>query len=139
MRKDQNFRKHVEKHFKLDLPQGIEIFFFNGIRVGNSRIRSSKIAGDRGYAASDMGFNPTNSFIQNFGHLAKKNIVRLKNAEAVKFAAGSDLGMDLGVKPKNVIVTYRGYVLGLGYYENGTIRNRIPEKRRRIIENSDGL
>ena len=139
MRKEENFRKYVEKHFRIELPEGIAIFYTKGIRVGNNVIKKSGINGELGYAAADFGFNPTNSFIQNFGHLAKKNIVRLKKEEAVAFAAGKDIPMDLGIRAKHVIVTYRGHVLGLGHYDKKRIINRIPEKRRRIIVNPDGL
>ncbi|MBN1170288.1 hypothetical protein JXA56_04640 [Candidatus Micrarchaeota archaeon] len=139
MRKEQNFRKYIEKHFKIELPEGVDIFYTKGIRVGNNVLKKSRINGELGYAAADFGFNPTNSFIQNFGHLAKKNIVRLKKEEAVEFAAGKDIKMDLGIRAKHVIVTYKGHVLGLGRYDKTKIANKIPEKRRRIIENPDGL
>lgn len=139
MKKDQNFQRYLEKHFGLILPNNTIIFFADGVRIGNQEILKSGIIGEFGYAASDSGFNPTNSIIQNFGHLAKKNIVRLNNSESLKFAAGKDIPIDLGVKSKYVIVTYKGHTLGLGYYSEKSIKNKIPEKRRREIMNLDGL
>jgi len=131
--REQKFRRYLEKHFQLQLPEDVEMFYAKGVRVGNRDLRKSRINGELGYAACDFGFNPTNSFIQNFGHLAKKNIVRLKEEEARAFAAGKSLEMDLGAKGKYVIVAYKKHIVGLGYYDKGTIINKIPEKRRRVI------
>ncbi len=136
--REKNFMRYLSKHFGLEMPEEASIFYAKGVRVGNKDIIKSRIDGELGYAACDFGFNPTNSFIQNFGHLAKRNIVRLKEGEAGLFAAGKDLEMDLGKKSKHVIVTYKGYVLGLGHYEKEKqkILNRIPKKRTREIVNS---
>jgi NOL1/NOP2/fmu family ribosome biogenesis protein len=134
--RERNFEKHIAKHFGIELPEGIELFYTRGVRVGNSKLRKSGLNGELGYAACDFGFNPTNSFIQNFGHLAKKNIVRLNEDEGKRFAAGENLRMDLGKKSKNVIVSCKGHVLGLGHYEKERVVNKIPEKRRRKIVNS---
>lgn len=134
--RERNFLRYISRHFALAIPEGIEIFYTKGVRIGNSNLRPSGINGELGYAACDFGFNPTNSFIQNFGHLAKRNIVRLNEEEGKRFAAGENISMDLGRKSKNVIVTCKGHCLGLGYYEPGKIINRIPEKRRRRIINS---
>jgi NOL1/NOP2/fmu family ribosome biogenesis protein len=136
--KEENFRRYIEKHFKIILPMGVEMFYAKGVRVGNDEIKKSQINGELGYAACDFGFNPTNSFIQNFGYLAKKNIVRLKEDEAKKFASGSNISMDLGTKSKYVVISFKGYVLGLGYYEKykKKIINKIPKKRTREIINT---
>ena len=136
--KEKNFKKYLEKHFGLFLPSDTELFYAKGVRVGNRDIRKSNITGELGYAACDFGFNPTNSFIQNFGHLAKKNIIRLKEKEATDFASGKDLKIDLGKKSKHVIVNYKEYVVGLGYYEANKTRilNKIPRKRTRNIVNN---
>jgi len=135
--REKNFRKYLEKHFSLTLPEDVDIFYAKGVRVGNKDIRKSRITGELGYAACDFGFNPTNSFIQNFGHLAGKNAVKLKEDEARQFAAGRDLPLDLGRKSKHVIMRYGEYTVGLGYYDKDKkkVLNRIPEKRRRAIVN----
>jgi len=137
--REKNFKKYLENHFGIILPGGIEIFYAKGIRVGNSELRKSNIHGELGYAACDEGFHPINSMVQNFGHLATKNVVELEEPQAKEFAVGRGLGkMDLGQKNKFVIVSYKGLPVGLGYYEadKKKIRNDIPEKRRRKIINS---
>jgi NOL1/NOP2/fmu family ribosome biogenesis protein len=99
----------------------------------------SPIRGEKGYAACDAGFNPTNAFAQNFGHLATKNAIEVDEAKAKEFAVGRGLGgMDLGKKSGFVIVRFRGFAVGLGQYDAAQkkIRNLIPEKRRRKIVNS---
>ncbi len=136
--KEKNFRKYLENHFGMVLHQSVAIFYADGVRIGNRAIVRSQIEGELGYAACDAGFNPTNSLIQNFGHLAKKNFIQINEEEAKKFAQGQSLNVDLGVKNKYIIVKYQMHIIGLGYYEadKKKIMNKIPEKRRRIIINS---
>lgn len=137
--RERNFRKYIESRFGIVLPDGVSLFYAQGVRVGNAELMKSDLHGDLGYAACDAGFNPTNSFIQNFGHLATKNIVELDENRAREFAVGRGIGkMDLGPKDGYVIVRHAGFVVGLGFYEAGKkkIRNEIPEKRRRKIINS---
>jgi NOL1/NOP2/fmu family ribosome biogenesis protein len=117
----------------------VGIFYAKGTRVGNREILKSDINGELGYAACDFGFNPTNAFVQNFGHLAKKNVMNVEAQEAKAFAAGKNLKFSLGqAKSKYLVVKYKGHVVGLGYYDKnkGKIINRIPEKRRRAIINN---
>jgi NOL1/NOP2/fmu family ribosome biogenesis protein len=63
----------------------------------------------------------------------------VEESKAREFAVGRGLGKtDLGEKSKFVIVRYRGFSVGLGYYNHveKKIKNLIPEKRRRKIINS---
>ncbi|MFN7990758.1 MAG: hypothetical protein U0R44_01230 [Candidatus Micrarchaeia archaeon] len=138
-KREKNFSKYLDNHFGITLPDDLEIFYADGVRIGNKSLMKSVIHGDLGYAACDAGFNPTNSFVQNFGHLATKNVINLDEPRAKEFAVGRGIGkMDLGQKSRFVIVRYKDYVVGLGYYEadKKKIRNDIPEKRRRKIINS---
>lgn len=137
--KDKNFKKYLEKNFGILLPDGIDIFYADGVRIGNREVQKSHIYGDRGYAACDSGFNPTNAVIQNFGHLATKNVVEIKDERTAKgFAFGKGMRIDLGDKSRYVLIKYNGYILGLGHYDEKErkIKNKIPEKRRRNIINS---
>ncbi|MDD5340637.1 MAG: hypothetical protein PHV13_05335 [Candidatus ainarchaeum sp.] len=136
--KEKNFKKFIERHFGITLPEGVQIFYAKGVRVGNTDITRSQITGELGYAACDFGFNPTNPFIQNFGHLATRNVVKLKEeSEARAFAAGKDLAMNLGAKSKQLIMRYKEYTVGLGYYDaqQKKVKNQIPKKRTREIIN----
>jgi NOL1/NOP2/fmu family ribosome biogenesis protein len=138
-KREKNFEKYLENHFGIVLPDRIEMFYAKGIRIGNKEIMKSDIHGELGYAACDEGFHPTNAMVQNFGHLATKNIVDVDEPKAKEFAVGRGLGgIDLGQKSKFVIVRYKGLTVGLGYYEaeKRKIRNDVPEKRRRKIINS---
>ncbi len=138
-KREGNFRKYLENRFGIVLPEGVEIFYAKGVRAGSPELMRCGIHGELGYAACDAGFNPTNSFIQNFGHLAKKNVVELDEARAKEFAVGRGIGkMELGGKSGFVIIRHGGFTVGLGYYEaeKKKIRNEIPEKRRRKIINS---
>ncbi len=137
--KEGNFRRFAERHFGIVLPGGAEMFYREGVRIGSPEVARSDIRGEKGYAACDAGFKPTNSFAQNFGHLATKNAVDVDEPKAKEFALGRGLGsMDLGGGARFVIVRYSGFVVGLGHYDPATrkIRNLVPEKRRRKIVNS---
>lgn len=135
--REKNFRKYLERHFQLFLPDDVALFYAKGVRIGNRELMKSRIHGELGYAACDFGFNPTNAFMQNFGHLAKRNVVRLKSDEAKQFAAGQNIVMDLGRKTKNIVVSYKGCSIGLGSYNAGKklIENKLPKKRTRKIVN----
>ncbi len=137
--KERNFSGYLENHFGIRLPEGIGIFYAKGVRVGGRDMMKSDIRGEKGYAACDAGFNPTNALIQNFGHLATKNFVDVSESQAREFALGRGLGnIDLGKKSGFVAVRWGRFTVGLGYYESAEkkIRNRIPEKRQRKIMNS---
>jgi hypothetical protein len=137
--KEKNFAKYIENHFGMALPQEVALFYLGGVRAGSRDIEKSDIRGEKGYAACDAGFIPTNSFIQNFGHLATKNVVEVDERKAKEFAVGRGLGgISVAGKGGPVIVRYAGQTIGLGEYVPGEkkVRNLIPEKRRRKIINS---
>jgi NOL1/NOP2/fmu family ribosome biogenesis protein len=137
--KEINFLKYLENHFGIVLPAAVAVFYSEGVRAGNRDIAKSGIRGERGYAACDAGFTPTNSFIQNFGHLASKNVVEVDEKKAKEFAVGRGLGgISHPGKGGPVIVRYSGYSIGLGEYDpkEKKVKNLVPEKRRRKIINS---
>ncbi|MFH0885040.1 MAG: hypothetical protein V1861_04995 [Candidatus Micrarchaeota archaeon] len=137
--KERNFQKYLENHFGIRLPQDVSIFYSEGVRAGNTEIWKCDIKGEKGYAACDAGFKPTNSFIQNFGHLATKNFIEVDEKKAKEFAVGRGLGnIALEGKGGPVVVRCSGFTIGLGEYDakERKIRNLIPEKRQRKIINS---
>ena len=136
MRKEQNFERYLSNHFGITLPPNLAIFFDKGIRIGSKSLRKVKSFGVKGYAASDGGFNPTNALAQNFGYLAKKNVIKIDELEAKDFASGKNLAMKVGGKAKFVILKYGEHFIGLGYSNGTHIINNIPEKRGRNIINS---
>ena len=134
----ESFKKQLEKRFNLTLPEGVSLFYAEGIHVGRNALERSDIHGERGYGACDNSFVPTNAFVQNFGHLAKRNVIEVSEDEAKAFAAGKDIPKDAGDKKRHVVVRYKSHTVGLGFYdgEKKTLINRIPEKRTREIINS---
>lgn len=139
--KEKNFQKYLENHFGIVLPEGASIFYSDGVRAGNKDIQKSDIRGEKGYAACDAGFKPTNSFIQNFGHLATKNFIEIDEKKAKEFAVGRGLGgIRMEGKGGPVIVRCMGFSIGLGEYDakEKKIRNLVPEKRQRKITDSFG-
>ena len=73
--RERNFQRYLEKHFGILVPEEVKLFYTRGVRIGCTNLLKSPINGELGYAACDFGFNPTNALIQNFGYLAKKNVV----------------------------------------------------------------
>jgi NOL1/NOP2/fmu family ribosome biogenesis protein len=137
--KERNFQKYLENHFGMVLPTEVSIFYLEGVRAGNREIWKNDIKGEKGYAACDAGFKPTNSFIQNFGHLATKNFIEVDEKKAKEFAVGRGLGsIKIDGKGGPVIIRFSGFTIGLGEFDakERKIRNLIPEKRRRKIINS---
>lgn len=134
----KSFSTYLERRFGIRLPAGVGIFFAKGVRVGNKSLMKSHIHGELGYGACDFGFTPTNAILQNFGHLATRNVVDAEEREARAFAAGHDLECEMGQGSRYVIIRYGGHTVGMGYYDRDKkkILNRIPEKRRREIINS---
>lgn len=136
--REKNFKRYLEKNFEMTIPSEIHIFYAKGVRIGNRRLMKSDIHGELGYAACDFGFNPTNAIIQNFGHLAKKNVIDFNESNSKRFAEGRDIPIRLEGKTRHVIIKYDGHIVGLGQYDSKKqqIINRIPEKRRRRIINT---
>ncbi len=129
----EKFKKFIKRQFKIELD--FPLINQKGVRICNREVFNSKIRGWKGYSISDRGFNVTTAFVQNFGHLAKRNKIELNPEEARRFVAGEDLEINLGKKPKHIIVIYKGYGLGAAYYDGNKIVNKLPKKRRRNILN----
>ncbi len=132
MEKEERFLRFLKKHFGFEVSG---LFYQKGVRIANQEVISSPIRGWKGYAACDGGFNPTNAFIFNFGHLAKRNVLALNEEEAKRFVAGEDLFINLGNKPKHIIPTFNGFPLGAAFYDGEKIVNKLPKKRTRHIIN----
>ncbi len=136
MRKEQNFERFLANHFGIELPPEVAIFFDKGIRIGSRSLLKMKSIGVKGYAASDGGFNPTTAMIQNFGHLATKNVLKVDEETGKKFAEGKNLEIPIKGKAKFLIIKYGEHILGLGFSNGTHILNQTPDKRTRIIVNS---
>ena len=136
--KEKKFQSFIERHFDIQLPKEIQIFYSEGIRVGSKSLLREDVKGEKGYAAADGGFNPTLAFITNFGHLAKRNVVVVDEEAAKKFANGESLDRDLGNATKYVIIRLNIHTIGLGHYDHKKkkIINKIPQKTARKIVNS---
>ncbi len=136
--REKNFEKYLKNHFEIELPNDVAMFYAKGIRIGNCELMRSHIHGELGYAACDFGFNPTNAVMQNFGHLAQKNVLNVPEDVAKLFASGKGIQRDLGAKSKYVLIKYGEHTIGLGYYDKNQkkVLNKIPDKRRREIVNT---
>jgi len=134
----KSFTTYLQRRFGITLPKNVGVYFAKGLRIGNKGLMKSHIHGELGYGACDLGFNPTNALIQNFGHLATRNVLDVEEDAARAFAAGKDFECDMGRSSRYIIVRYKIHTVGMGYYDRDKkkVLNRIAEKRRREIINS---
>ena len=137
MKKEQAFREKIKKDFGFDVPA--VLFYFNGVRVASKdayeQAQKNNIRESTGFLACDNYLVPSHSFIQTFGHLAKKNVKKLNEQEARDFAAGKRIRAFLGAHKKYIIVSYKDFPLGLAYYDGKYLKSRVPPKKQREIIN----
>lgn len=76
---------------------------------------------------------PTSNFIQLFGRLASRNVVRLNREQARNFAMGSDLDVPPG-SDGYVIVSYGKEPLGCGLLKGREIKNLLPKAKRQELK-----
>lgn len=131
-------KRFLLERFGIVLPPAMELTKTkaHGIRVHAKNLKRKTVFGLKGFMAYSKkgGINPY--FIQLVGHLAKKNIIAVNFEDAKKYAAAKKLKKNIRSERGEVIIVYRGHVLGLGIHEgNGNIACPLKEKRRREIIN----
>lgn len=78
------------------------------------------------------GYKLTTAGAQIIGHLAKKNVVNLKDENlAMLFISGSDIiYKDENLEKGQVIVKYNKDILGVAIYIGEKLKNQIPRSKR---------
>ncbi|MCS7245245.1 MAG: hypothetical protein N2504_03750 [candidate division WOR-3 bacterium] len=78
------------------------------------------------------GYKLTTAGAQIIGHLAKKNVVNLKDENlAMQFISGSDINyMDENLEKGQVIVKCNKDILGVAIYDGEKLKNQIPRSKR---------
>ncbi|MEM5831488.1 MAG: hypothetical protein QXO40_04770 [Candidatus Aenigmatarchaeota archaeon] len=64
-----------------------------------------------------------------FGKNIKKNVVELNEEDIKKWLSGNEIEKNLNMNENFVVVKFKEYYLGSGYYKNGKILNFFPTKR----------
>jgi NOL1/NOP2/fmu family ribosome biogenesis protein len=74
----------------------------------------------------------TNAVLQIFGKFATKNIIYIDEEQLKDYIMGKDVevGEIEGVERGQVIVKFKGDVIGSGLYDGRVIKNQIPKARR---------
>jgi 16S rRNA (cytosine1407-C5)-methyltransferase len=76
------------------------------------------------------GYKLTTNFVQIFGHLFKNRILKIEEFEdAKKFCEGKDVKISSPFKGQ-VIVFYKDYPIGTGFFEGDILKSQIPRSRR---------
>ena len=136
--KPGEFREYLKERFGLELPKEVQLSRDKGsaIRIYSTSLNSADIRGSRGFVAYSKKTGVSNDFIQLFGSIAKKNIVKVNEDEAWSFANGEGFKKKIFIKKGPVIISYKNFVLGVAMFEGGFFYSKIKGKRRRGMENS---
>lgn len=129
-------RSYLMERFGLTLPQNVQLTKTkgHGIRVHAKGIRTDRVFGLEGFMAHSNKTGLNVYFLQLFGHLAKKNVIALNSEDAMKYAAGEPLRKKIKATTGDVILIFKGHVLGYGIHDgNGSITCPLREKRRRKL------
>lgn len=73
---------------------------------------------------------PTTNGMQLFGRYATRNRVELDWDGAQRFIRGEEVLLDADLPPGFVIVFFRGFPLGVGFYKAGRLKSQVPRSRR---------
>jgi len=129
-------RQFLLERFGLELPSHMHIMKtkMQGIRVYSEDIDKHEISGLRGFACYSARKGLNNFLIQQIGHLAKKNVIALNHADAVKYLIGEEIvKKNISITPGYIILAYKGHVLGSGRFDKGVIFSRFRSLRRREL------
>ncbi|MBI2079163.1 hypothetical protein HYT84_00230 [Candidatus Micrarchaeota archaeon] len=115
MKKASDFVRYLKDKFSIELPEEIEITHDPkyGIRAHNKAVHGSRAWGVRGFNVFADG-KTKNYFIQLVGHLARKNTAALNLEDAKKFVSGREIIKKIKMEKGEVILVYKGHVLGVG-------------------------
>ncbi len=84
-------------------------------------------------ARAESAVKPTTNFLQLFGAHATKNIVHISKEQAVSYANGQDIRIELEDNGY-VIVECSGNFLGCGMLKSGILINQIPKAKRQLVK-----
>lgn len=134
------FLKFLKERFGIPEPafEGLQIVEVGDLWVATPeaaqfRSRYVKRRGIRLARVHKKGYKLTTAAMQLFGRYATRNRIELSEEDLPRFLRGEDLRLETvpeGVEPGQVIVTYRGDVIGSGLLQGNKLKNQIPKGRR---------
>ena len=132
---EQECRTFLLNRFGIELPSDVSFVKTKnqGLRIYSKSIDEKGVSGLKGFACFSLRKGLNNFLIQQFGHLARKNIIALNHDDAVNYLLGKPLSKKLKLEDGYVIVAYKGHILGLGRFEKGTLFSRLKGIRRHEI------
>lgn len=132
------FREYLKERFGLELPKEVQLSRDKGsaIRIYSTSLNSADVRGSRGFVAYSKKTGVSNDFIQLFGNLAKKSIVKVNEEEAWDFANGEKFKKRIFIKKGPVIISHKNIILGVAMFDGWVLHSKIKGKRRRGMENS---
>jgi NOL1/NOP2/fmu family ribosome biogenesis protein len=92
-----------------------------------SRLKVSQV-GMRAFQQVGRYIKPTTRFVQIFGKLATKAVVRLDAYRLQSIVKGEPMSMDLRLENGYIILFYEDHPLGVGLYIDGGILAQLPKK-----------
>jgi len=104
----------------------------DGLRIKSIGLRAGKYFKD--IRNGRIKFKISTNFAQIFGKYATKNILEISDDDVWKYMQGNDIeNVKTDVEEGEVIIKNNAYVLGVGSYIQGRIKNQIPKKRRTVL------
>ena len=136
--KPKEFEDFLKETFGFELPDTVQLSRDKGsaIRIYSTSLNSIQLRGSRGFVAYSKKTGISNDFIQIFGAGAKKNVVKLNEQEALRFADGDKVRKKIFLKKGPVIVSYKDYILGIAMFDGRVLHSKVKGKRGRRICNS---
>ncbi len=135
--KPAELEEYLRVRFNLTLPTYLELSSTeqHGIRVHTKHVHGSKAWGLKGIRAYSKKDGLSTWLIQAIGMHATKNMVAANKEEALLFCEGKEFKKKLKMEDGDVIVSYKGHILGLGIFKKGIITSKVQGKRARAISN----
>lgn len=135
--KPAELEEYLRTRFGITLPSHLELSSTeqHGIRVHTKHVHGSRAWGLKGIRAYSKKDGLSTWLIQAIGMHATKNVIAANKEETLLFCKGMDFKKKLKIDDGDVIVSYKGHILGLGIFKKGIISSKIKGKRARVISN----
>jgi len=98
-----------------------EVMEFDAVRPMRRGIRLARVF--------PYSLKPTTFGVQVLGRGATRNVVDLTDEQAKLLINGSSLTIEAEVENGFVLLRWRGYVVGVGFYKRPVLKSQIPRFR----------
>jgi NOL1/NOP2/fmu family ribosome biogenesis protein len=98
-----------------------EVMAFNAVRPMRRGIRLARVF--------PYSVKPTTFGMQALGRSATRNVIELGDDQTKRLINGEDVEVEADADNGFVLVKWRGFVVGVGFYKRPVLRSQIPRIR----------